>query len=122
MSIIKNTNTEYYFDAEGCYITELSNSDADTALSIAQARVAPGVTTAWHRLVNTTERYCILSGTGLVEVGEQPAVEVSAGDVVIIEPMQKQRITNNGQDDLVFLALCTPRFLPENYQAVADEA
>ena len=38
---------EYFFD-EGCYITEVSNSDDDQQLSIARARVAPGVTTRWH--------------------------------------------------------------------------
>ena len=71
---------EYYFESEGCYITELSNNASDPDLSIAQARVTPGVTTAWHRLKNTTERYCILSGTGLVEVGDDAPKEVTIGD------------------------------------------
>jgi mannose-6-phosphate isomerase-like protein (cupin superfamily) len=114
--ILKNASNEYYFDSEGCYITELSNTEADAQLSIAQARITPGVTTAWHKLVETTERYCIVSGTGLVEVGECPATQVTSGDVVIISPMERQRITNIGEDDLVFLAICTPRFKPENYQ------
>ena len=109
-------NQEYFFESEGCYITELSNSDADPALSIARARVEPGVTTAWHRLRDTTERYCILSGTGIVELGEQPPRSVAAGDVVIIAPQQWQRITNTGVDDLVFLAICTPRFEEKNYE------
>lgn len=106
---------EYFFESEGCYITELSNSAKDPQLSIAQARVKPNITTAWHRLENTTERYCILSGCGIVEIGEQPPQHVKAGDVVMILPSQRQRITNNGSDDLVFLAICTPRFLLENY-------
>lgn len=107
---------EYFFAAEGCYITELSNSEADPALSIARARVMPGVTTAWHRLYNTTERYAIVSGIGIVEVGDAEPKDVRAGDVVIIAPMQRQRITNSGSEDLVFLALCTPRFEEANYQ------
>ena len=37
-------DNEYYFE-EGCFINELSNSDADPAVSIAQARVKPGETT-----------------------------------------------------------------------------
>jgi mannose-6-phosphate isomerase-like protein (cupin superfamily) len=27
-----------------------------------------------------------------------------------------QRVTNTGEEDLVFLAICTPRFRPENYR------
>jgi mannose-6-phosphate isomerase-like protein (cupin superfamily) len=41
---------------------------------------------------------------------------VSAGDVVIIPPGARQRIANTGPADLRFLALCTPRFRPENYR------
>lgn len=119
MPVISNSDSsEYYFDAEGCYITELSNSKADPELSIARARVRAGVTTSWHRLINTTERYCILSGSGVVEVGESTPRNVVPGDVVIIPPMERQRITNNGKEDLIFLAICTPRFETKNYEQV----
>lgn len=81
MPVVSNSDTsEYYFDSEGCYITELSNSSLDPALSIAQARVQPGVTTTWHRLANTTERYCILSGSGVVEVGDSDPQPVAPGN------------------------------------------
>ena len=59
-----------FFTAEKCYITELSNSDDDPDLSIARARVEPGVTTHWHRLSGTIERYCIISGRGRMELGD----------------------------------------------------
>ena len=111
------TPTEYFFSTEGCYITELSNSDADPALSIAQARVTPGTSTAWHRLAHTTERYCIVSGEGIAEVGDAAPVRVQAGDVIIIRPEERQRITNTGEMDLIFLAICTPRFAMSNYQS-----
>lgn len=109
-----NPDREYFFD-EGCFINELSNSDADTAVSIAQARVAVGNTTRWHRLHDTTERYVILSGSGRVDVGDQVQA-VQPGDVVIIPPLCRQRITNTGNGDLVFLAICSPRFRPECYE------
>lgn len=111
-------DNEYYFE-EGCFINELSNSDADPAVSIAQARVKPGETTRWHKLENTTERYVILSGTGLAEVG-QLSQTVKSGDTVIIAPGDKQRITNTGPDDLVFLAICSPRFREGNYIDLED--
>ena len=112
-----NEADEYFFD-EGCYILELSNSSADPDVSIARARVKPGVTTKLHRLDGVVERYVILSGTGQVEVDGIPPKLVSAGDVVIIPALCSQRITNSGSEDLVFLAICTPRFTNAIYQNV----
>jgi mannose-6-phosphate isomerase-like protein (cupin superfamily) len=106
------------YTAEGCYINEFSNSDADPEVSIARARVRPGVNTRWHRLAGTTERYVILSGRGKVEVGSLAAQTVGPGDVVLIPPGCRQRITNPGDEDLVFLAVCTPRFRPEAYEDI----
>ena len=110
-----DTATEYYF-GEGCYIIELLNSEDDPALSIARARVAGGKSTRWHRLADTVERYQILSGCGQVEVGDLPATAVNPGDTVVIPAGVRQRIHNHGHEDLIFLALCTPRFLVGNYQ------
>jgi mannose-6-phosphate isomerase-like protein (cupin superfamily) len=101
--------------SERCSIVEVANSEDDPDLSIARARVAPGVVTRWHRLVDTTERYVILEGKGRVEVGGYLREVVSAGDVVSIPPGCRQRIANVGEGDLVFLAICTPRFREEAY-------
>ena len=106
------------YTPEGCYINELSNTDADPEVSIARARVRPGVTTRWHRLVGITERYVVISGAGRVEVGDLPAQSVAAGDVVRIPPGCRQRITSERDEDLIFLAVCTPRFRPEAYEDV----
>jgi len=110
-----NPNAESFIP-EGCFILELSNSSDDPDVSIARARVAPGATTRWHRLTGTAERYVILTGTGRVEVGDLPPQDVTPGDVVHIPPACRQRITNIGGDDLVFLAVCTPRFQPACYE------
>jgi mannose-6-phosphate isomerase-like protein (cupin superfamily) len=110
---------EYWFD-EGCFILELHNSDADPALSIARARVLPGEITHWHQLEGITERYLIESGCGVAEVNGQTAQQVGPGDVVVISPGQHQRIRNTGTTDLIFLALCTPRFVPQAYAETED--
>ena len=107
-----------FFTDELCHITELSNSAEDEALSIALARVEPGITTRWHRLAGITERYVILAGQGVVEIGELPPEAVGPGDVVLIPPGCRQRIRNPGPGDLVFHALCTPRFLASAYEDV----
>ena len=103
---------------EGCFIVEVSNSADDPALSIARARVEPGVTTRWHRLAATAERYVILEGSGRVEIGDQPPRDVHPGDVVLIPPQCRQRITNTGASDLIFLAICTPRFADDCYESL----
>lgn len=105
---------EYFFH-EGCHIVELDNDAANPALSIARARVEPGHTTRWHALRNTVERYVIISGAGIVEVGPNVPQRVGAGDIVIIPADCRQRIRNDGAEDLIFLAICSPRFDAENY-------
>ncbi|MBT3017177.1 MAG: cupin domain-containing protein [Candidatus Thiodiazotropha endolucinida] len=115
VKILRHDASKEYFFQEGCYINELSNHEADGDLSIARARVEPGVTTRLHRLNHSAERYCILSGTGRVEVEGLPKQIVTAGDVVLIPPGCYQRISNTGDEDLIFLALCTPRFQRRDY-------
>ena len=115
----KNLKDEFY-TPEKCYVTELSNTPDDTRVSIARARVEAGVTTRWHRLKGTSERYFIISGRGLVEIGKLPPQEVAAGDIVLIPPMCRQRITNIGKNDLVFLAICSPRFKQDVYEDIED--
>ena len=119
---IKRLDLEQEFETpEHCFIVELSNSPDDPAASIARARVAPGVTTRWHRLKDTVERYIILEGKGRVEVGRLPPQAVNPGDIVIIPPSCPQRITNIGKEDLIFLAVCTPRFTNEIYEDIDEE-
>lgn len=115
-TILRKNPAAEYFTPELCHINELSNTANDPALSVARARVAPGIVTRWHRLKDTAERYVILEGHGRIEVGDLPPEEVRPGDVVLIPPLCRQRIANLGPTDLIFLALCTPRFRPENYE------
>lgn len=95
---------------EGCYLVELLNSALDPDVSIARARLEPGGVTRLHRLHGITERYLILAGEGMVEVNDRPPEKVRVGDAVMIPALNNRRITNTGRTDLVFLAICTPRF------------
>lgn len=117
--IHNNAASEYFFE-EGCYITEWWNSLEDESVSIARARVEPGVTTKLHRLKGVTERYVILEGTGVVRVGDLPSAVVGPGDVVAMPPGTPQQISNIGSGDLVFLAICTPRFTREVYEGLSS--
>lgn len=119
-NIKKYAPSQEFYTPEKCYITELSNTPDDPDVSIARARVKPGVTTSWHRLKKTAERYFIMSGKGSVEIGILPPQKITDGDIVIIPPMCRQRITNIGSEDLIFLAICTPRFLDEVYEDIEE--
>jgi mannose-6-phosphate isomerase-like protein (cupin superfamily) len=109
-----DASPEYETD-ERCHIIEVANDSGDEQLSIARARVDAGVTTAWHRLNGISERYIIVSGKGLVEVEDIEATRVGAGDVVRIPAGKAQRITNTGDEQLIFYAVCAPPFSEQAY-------
>src|SRR5690606_33993631 len=95
---------------------EIGNSSDDPDVSIARARVAPGRSTCWHHLDGIFERYLVTEGYGTVEIGGLQPTTVRVGDLVLIPPGVRQRITNDGDTDLVFYVICSPRFRPEHYR------
>ena len=102
---------------ERCSILESWNDESDRAVSIARARVKPGVTTQLHT-VTVDERYVIVEGRGAVAIGDLAAEDVRPGDVVVIPAGTPQQITNTGTVDLVFYCVCSPRFTNEAYTAL----
>lgn len=112
------TRPEFLSD-ERCRITELLNLASEPGVSLALARVAPGVTTRLHALDGVTERYLVREGEGLAEIGGEAAA-MRPGDLAVIAPGVPQRITNTGAVDLAFYCLCTPRFTPACYRDLED--
>ncbi len=103
--------------AERCYIAELLNSDHRPEVSLARARVEPGVTTTLHQL-SVHEWYLVEAGAGLMHIGDEAPFAVAPGDTVIIPKHTPQQIRNIGRDDLVFLCVCTPKFSQECYTSL----
>jgi len=120
MRLFRGSRAEEFWFREGCHITEWANEAESADVSIARARVRPGATTRRHALDGITERYVILAGAGRAEIGEC-RVDVAPGDVIVIEPGEAQRITATGATELVFLAICTPRFRPEAYRELESQ-
>lgn len=110
--------TTEFMTAERCWILETWNDENDSALSIARVRVNQGVTTALHRVRGSIERYLIVSGTGVAQIGDLKPQRVVPGDIVAIPDGVSQKITNDGAVDLIFYALCTPRFTADSYEAL----
>lgn len=113
--IFKTNIEKEYFTDELCYIIEILNENIHPNLSIARARIEPGVTTKIHKLIDTVEYYYIIEGKGEVYLGNDFIKEIEVGDVVMIEPMMNQSIKNIGENDLIFICICTPRFENRNY-------
>lgn len=103
------------YTSERCYIAEILNEPGYPELSIARARVSPGITTRLH-VVDVLEWYVIESGAGRMFLGAGDPFEVDAGSVVAIPADTPQKIENTGDDDLVFSCVCTPRWTPECYR------
>lgn len=102
---------------ERCYITELINTTSQPEVSLARTRVEPEVTTQLHQL-SVHEWYVIESGHGLMRVGDEAPCPVGPGDTVTIPKHAAQQITNTGQEDLIFLCICTPKFSQECYTSL----
>lgn len=107
--------SEEFSTRERCHIREYWNQEDDDQVSVAHCRVEPGVTTERHRLP-IDERYLILSGSGVIHLGDLEDQPVGPGDGLTVPAGAIQSITNSGTGDLCFLVVCTPAFRPEHYQ------
>ena len=114
------TDATPFYTAERCHISEYINTELSPESSLAQCRVAVGITTQLHSL-KITERYFVQEGEGLMELNQTERFMIKPGDTVIIPPNCPQRVRNTGHQELVFLCLCTPRFEPEHYINLEDE-
>jgi mannose-6-phosphate isomerase-like protein (cupin superfamily) len=112
--MVKKAKQLEFWTRERCFITELLNDDEQPEVSIARARVEPGVITELHAL-SVHEWYVVEAGQGLMRIGDRELFSVAHGDVVTVPKHCAQQITNTGGDDLVFLCVCAPRFSQENY-------
>ena len=120
-TIVKGDIKKEFYTQEGCFITELWNQPDDKHLSIALARVKPGIKTRLHYLKGVNERYLIIQGKGRVEIQDSPITEVNPGDFVVIPQGKTQRIENIGKNDLKFYCICNPPFTNNCYHDVEEE-
>jgi mannose-6-phosphate isomerase-like protein (cupin superfamily) len=110
--------TTEFATPERCRITELLNRPDSASVSMALARVAPGVTTQLHALREINECYLVIEGTGRIEVEGIGGATIQRLDVVVVPAGAAQRIQNVGAQDLLFVCICTPRFVPGAYEVL----
>jgi mannose-6-phosphate isomerase-like protein (cupin superfamily) len=114
--IVKAKSLKEFSTPERCSIAENWGVAAgDKKVSVARARVKPGITTKAHHLEGVQEIYLITQGKGKVHIRGLAPTEVSEGDTVVIPPGTSQSITNLGKTDLIFFCVCTPAFTNDCY-------
>jgi mannose-6-phosphate isomerase-like protein (cupin superfamily) len=77
--------------------------------SLAEARLPVGRSTTPHYHPQTEEIYYILTGHGVMRIGDETR-EVRPGDAIAIPPGLEHQITNTGSVPLVFLCCCAPPY------------
>lgn len=79
--------------------------------SLARIVIPPGNSADPHFHKHSEESYLILSGRAALHI-DQIEFELHTGEAVLIEPMEVHQISNPGDKDLVFLAVCIPAWQP----------
>lgn len=115
MDIVNLASAPPFTTKDGSEIRELlaHRNSSIRQQSLAEARVAPGGTTAAHYHPRTEEIYYILEGRGLMRLGDEPR-EVVPGDAIAIPPGLVHQITNHGPSTLKFLCCCAPGYEHED--------
>ncbi len=113
---LKNAKTiEPLHSEHGEIVYELIGNAAGgtTAYSLAQVVIPPGKASLKHYHPVAEESYCILSGTGRLDM-DGKTVMLGPGDTVAILPNHTHQIFNDGEDTLILLAVCVPAWTPDN--------
>lgn len=115
MDIVQRDHCTPFVTKDGSVIRELlaHRNSGIRNQSLAEATVPPGVRTAAHHHPKTEEIYYILSGTGVMHLGEA-FQRVARGDAIAIPPGQIHWIENDSDTDLVFLCACAPGYEHED--------
>ena len=87
--------------------------------SLARIILPPGKSSSLHYHKVTQETYFVLKGEGTLRVNDQQTTMLP-GQACWIGPGEAHQIENEGDVDLVFLAFCSPPWVPEDSFEVED--
>ncbi|MFN0119511.1 MAG: cupin domain-containing protein [Blastocatellia bacterium] len=86
-----------------------------TQCSLAEEILPPGKTVSPHHHEVLEEIYYILSGSGVMTIGDESQA-VAAGDAVYIPTHRQHTLTNTGVEDMRLLLVCGPAFYFEDHR------
>ncbi|MBS1811606.1 MAG: cupin domain-containing protein [Acidobacteria bacterium] len=87
---------------------------AITQCSLAEETLPPGKTVPPHYHEVLEEIYYILSGSGVMTIGEESQA-VGSGDAIFIPKKNIHTLTNTGAEDMKILLVCGPAFYFEDH-------
>lgn len=84
-----------------------------TQCSLAEEVLPPGLAVTPHHHNQLEEIYYILSGGGVMTVGDEKR-EVGAGDAVYVPRGHRHTLENTGAEEIRLLVVCGPAFFYED--------
>jgi len=87
--------------------------------SVALITIPPGKASLLHYHPQAEESYTILQGEARVQLGAEEG-SLTAGHSILIPATMQHKISNHGDQDLVFLAICIPAWEPDNSVYLED--
>lgn len=84
-----------------------------TRCSLAEETLLPGQSVTPHHHREIEEIYYILSGSGVMRVGDEKR-EVAAGDAVYVPRRSVHTLENTGAEPIKLLLVCGPAFFYED--------
>jgi len=81
--------------------------------SLAHVTLPPGKSSEAHYHQVSEETYYVLQGRGWMEIDGQEFV-LEPGQALLIEPGEVHKISNRGEKNFEFLAVCSPPWVPED--------
>ena len=99
---------------DGSQVRELAGNFAGgvSQHSVAHITLPPGKSAHRHYHPSVEESYILLAGKAQVEIGGE-IHEARVGELIAIPPPQTHTIINKGDEDVVFLAICSPAWTPD---------
>jgi mannose-6-phosphate isomerase-like protein (cupin superfamily) len=85
----------------------------DSNHSLARIIIPPGNSSTLHYHKTSQETYFVLKGEGKMQVNDKH-FSLLPGQACWIETGEIHRIQNEGDMELVFLAICAPAWVPED--------
>ena len=122
MDVVNLEQAKPFITKDGSEIRELlaHRNSCIRKQSLAEARIAPGMTTEAHHHRQTEEIYYIVSGVGEMMINDEVRL-VGPGDAIAIPPGAVHKITNPGSEVLRLLCCCAPGYEHEDTVLAENE-
>jgi mannose-6-phosphate isomerase-like protein (cupin superfamily) len=115
MIIVNRDNARVILTGHGSELRPLIDRTTSevTQCSLAEEVLPPGRAVAPHHHRELEEIYYILSGTGLMTVGDE-SFDVGTGDAIYVPRGHRHTLENTGADPIRLLVVCGPAFYYED--------